>query len=147
MMINPVVRSSNMMVYDAKILWSYMIIKYDDHIWHHIWDRRNGLHPESDNMTGNYYAKLTFSPKPWNDPMAYRIISIKALSQQRKRNCPPGPNRKVLNCWMLVDLCNWRHISEACVYLCLFMCILTSIQTYVYVCVFMRIYDHIYTYI
>ena len=31
------------------------------------------------NLTGNYNVKLTFSPKPRNDPTVDGIISIRAL--------------------------------------------------------------------
>ena len=38
-----------------------------------------GYTPENANLTGNYHAKLTFSPKTQNDPISHGIISIRAL--------------------------------------------------------------------
>ena len=85
--------------YDDTIGWWYMMFSMKIIRDHHIWwsymmfiyeTEEMGYTPKSDNLTGNYNVKLTFSPKPWNDPTACVIISIRPLSQEWKRNGLPN---------------------------------------------------------
>ena len=66
---------NKLLIHDEDTRSPYMIIIYDDYTW----NRRNGVHPQEGNLTGNYNAKLTFSQKTWNDPISDGIISIRVF--------------------------------------------------------------------
>ena len=48
-------------------------------------NRESRLHMKNTNLTGNYLVRVTFSWKPWNDPMVGLVILPVALCFKHTR--------------------------------------------------------------
>ena len=130
-------------IHDHHIWWSYMMIRWSYMMI--IYETEEmGYTPENDNLNVNYNVKLTCSPKPWNDPMASRIISIRQFPQHSEEIARQGRIAKysIYECWFTCIIgelfLTYLPISPF-IYIYVYLCV------YIYIRLYTKIFAYIYT--